>query len=390
MHDVPAPRAHEMLGRPSRPAAMRSGSKTPLHTTNTGGERFHQPGEYLASQRNTKETPGRHVVHALTHTRDARATRQRHEELHRAVNAHRRTRRFLEEARAGGVITTHLATRMGFAPATIAAHETAEKSFRQQMGSVPYTAKNFVTYMVKILNHPRWKSAGSCHTRAKQIRTIAKRAGATREMEDPRVVTLMASLARAMRMDPRRQARPLTPDGLATLLTALKAAGEEEITVLAILTYVLAIRLGDALRLHADEIHLDRPRPYVQMHAFKLRGSGAHGRYPLALRSRWKRWVNRWATKRNGRLLFRVEFQAALKIFDRVAPALQITGHSFRRGALQALIDAGYTASQVREVSQHKTDTALFDYLQELPHDFQDRVEDLQAAVQRVSTRPRA
>ena len=83
-------------------------------------------------------------------------------------------------------------------------------------------------------------------------------------------------------------------------------------------------------------------------------------------------------------------FQAALKIFDRVAPALQITGHSFRRGALQALIDAGYTASQVREVSQHKTDTALFDYLQELPHDLQDRVEDLQAAVQRVSTRPRA
>jgi len=382
-----------MLWRRSRPAAMRPGSATRRHKTAGRVERHQQPHTHDVqaqdSRREARATPGRHDEQELAHTRDARATRHRHEALHRAVNAHRRTRRFLHEAREGGEITAHLAARLGYAPATLAAYETAEKSFREQMGSVPYTAANFVAYMVKILNHPRWTSAGSCHTRAKQLRAIAKRAGATREMADPRVVTLMASLARAMRMDPRKQARPLTPAEFATLLTALTAAGEEELTALVILTYVLAIRMGDALRLHADEIHLNRKNPYIQMHAFKLRGGGAHGRHPLRLRDSWKRKVARWATKRNGRLLFQVRFQRAIKTMDRVAPALQITGHSFRRGALQALIDAGYTAAQVREVSQHKTDTALYDYLKELPHDLQRRVEDLQQAVQSASTRPR-
>ena len=162
---------------------------------------------------------------------------------------------------------------------------------------------------------------------------------------------------------------------------SLRKAKEIEVSIVVLICYMTAERLGSVLLLQTKAINITMKRCFVQFHRFKTMGT-AHGQIPLLMKNgRMATMIQEWMhVRRNHKSLFQVSYSKVFKTINLYAPkGLHLSGHSFRRGVLQELVRLGIKGEVIRQLSGHKTAYALFQYLREIPHDEHDRITELQA-----------
>ena len=198
-------------------------------------------------------------------------------------------------------------------------------------------------------------------------------------MRSMRVTAIVASLQKMAGTDPVRQAHPITTLEMHKLLNALHAAGEHQVAALAALTFLSAIRLGEALRLPTKGF----TEKLNQFQTFWFRNAGtAHGVHPLLGKGHFHKSIKKWLISRRGHAaVFDIKWEKALEIINRHTTN-HITGHSFRRGVLRAMLDLGAKAQELLEVSGHQTVKQLYQYLGMLPKDTAHKTLRLQQLVE--------
>ena len=274
------------------------------------------------------------------------------------------------------------------APGTAQNVRDAIKDYCRRTGVSPlrmqYTVKLFEAYVRGLLNCPKWQSMGAVHSRAKVLRAEATRQGAKTAMRSMRVTAIVASLQKMAGTDPVRQAHPVTILEMHKLLKALHAAGQHQVAALAAVTFISAIRLGEALRLATKGF--TAKMEMFQTFWFKNAGT-AHGAHPLLGKGHFHKSIKKWLITRRGHAaVFDIKWDKALEIINGHTidghTTNHITGHSFRRGVLRAMLDLGAKAQELLEVSGHQTVKQLYQYLGKMPKDTANKTLRLQQLVE--------
>jgi integrase len=216
-------------------------------------------------------------------------------------------------------------------------------------------------HLHSLLTIKAWKLS-SILTRARYIHMLAtrERAWVTKPiwLED-----ITSGLARMSAMDQATQAFPISKELLTALLQSLLLNGQLEMRAFLALAWLLAGRIGEVLVI--PRAHLRCGQLPVSIKFTYMKGVYGHQEKALPAGSlcdivcAWARHLDLLFPHRKRLFhLSRAKVMLVLKSFDQ-----RLTGHSFRRGALQHADQQGVAGADLQALSGHKTQQVLQRYL---------------------------
>ncbi len=216
-------------------------------------------------------------------------------------------------------------------------------------------------YLNDLLATKSWKLS-SVLTRARYIHMLAVREGFW-SVKPMWLEDITTGLARMSATDQVTQAHPITKDSLATLLQSLLRSNQMELRAFLALAWMLAGRIGEVLVI--PRAHLRQQQFPVTIKFSYLKGVYGHQEKTLPpgalcdIVCAWAAFLEQTQPKRKRLFhLTRAKVMTALKAFDP-----RLSGHSFRRGALQHADQHGAAGADLQVLSGHKTPHILQRYL---------------------------
>ncbi len=240
---------------------------------------------------------------------------------------------------------------------------SVEEELRQQarISQNPPFHPTTIKRAIQAMLQKGWKPS-SMLTRVRYMEMLSTRVGAWHSpqqwFED-----LKKGIGRLAALDHVKQAVPLSFTQLQTLLTSLRKKGKRELEAFFALTWLLAGRLGEIR--HIPTCHLRHNQVPVTVKFSIMKGVFGPQEKALAagpLCDIVTKWAAHLQTHHPTRKkLFKLnhrEIMKALKTLDS-----RLSGHSFRRGALQHANNSGMSGEDMRVLSGHKTTFILQRYL---------------------------
>jgi hypothetical protein len=193
-------------------------------------------------------------------------------------------------------------------------------------------------YIEQLINSPNWTSVDSILTRLHQV-TAALSLFKSSIAKDPILTRTAAALSKLKTFDAPTQATPATKTYVLRLIQLFSTMGECQMSALLALMWMGALRLADALRLPNGAINTTALIPFFQLKWHKNQKS-ARGIKVLLQDSPLFPPLARYAksVRTTQPLFFSIQPTRARNLLSRHST---ITGHSIRRGALQAMAAAG-------------------------------------------------
>lgn len=273
--------------------------------------------------------------------------------------------------------------QLGLAPSTASDYQRAMSHFLTVVPPPPsssssttslFSATRVLKYLEILINLPTWKSLGSVKTRTKQILAVAALSGSSNLSQHPQIKRFLKSLARLEKFDVPRQAVPAVRDQVVTLVSKLQTTNLQMAAILALM-WLGAFRLGDVMRAPMSSLRLSQHPPTIQLRWMKTE-TMARGKFILSRQSPLFQVLQRYYERIKSRrsrslLLFSLSISQVRYFLKTNTPW---TGHSFRRGALQCLADAGTPVDVLLKISGHSSEKMLLRYLRVPPKSTAERV----------------
>ena len=192
---------------------------------------------------------------------------------------------------------------------------------------------------------------------------LATRSGTWSPTLQPWWEDLKRGVSRLASLDKVKQAHPLSRTYLLELLNHLIKSNQRELAALFSLAWLLAGRLGEVIIIPRAHIRLKHSPITVKFSYLK----GVFGRQekilppgPLCdIVTNWAKLLDNQNVRRTR--LFHIPLEKAKVVLRNHDPAL--SGHSFRRGALQHANEHGAKGEDLRVLSGHKSEAVLQRYL---------------------------
>jgi hypothetical protein len=270
---------------------------------------------------------------------------------------------------------------LALAPSTLTAYRRALSEYMSFCSSstpeLPLSSATSVTaYIVSLVSDSRWTKVDSIITRLNQLLAVLAQQG-TPVPSSMELARLRSGLGKLASFDSQRHAVPIGPEDLLSLVESLVVSGYLQEAAVLSLTWLGAFRLADVLRLPAASVDLSSPEPSVQLNWQKNQLS-ARRKIPLA-ESTLLGTVRQYALTRpsSSPLFFSLRINRVRYVLTRLS---SYTGHSLRRGALQAMAARGIPTQDLLLISGHRSVPALLRYLGSAPADVQSTILRAQSA----------
>lgn len=271
---------------------------------------------------------------------------------------------------------------LNLAPTTLKSYQIAIAHYLQATSSSelsPTDPQRVALYIEHLVNDPAWNSVHSINTRLHQV-TASLSSWAPGLANQPLIKTLNSALSKLRTFDHVEQAVPATKDYFYKVLKTFQDLQEIEMCALLSLMWLGALRLADALRLPRSAIDVTCRQPFFQLR-FQKNQKSAVGKTMLLTTSPLMPLIKKYAetVSVTQPLFFRI---TPGRVRYLLAAHTTMTGHSIRRGSLQAMAAAGVPESEIRLISGHRTYSQLLQYLQLPPTAVQQATLRAQEAAQ--------
>jgi integrase len=171
-----------------------------------------------------------------------------------------------------------------------------------------------------------------------------------------------AQLARLLPFHQTRQAPPATPSQVARLRLHLPPPDADAVTLL----WAMAARFSDLERAALRDVQLTSRGWVVRLRLTKTTQAGVRGAFGIHLPEPQHSGLRqRKAAAPPDQPLLATTAAALRRNVRQLCPGLTL--HSFRRGAVQALLDAAVPTEEVRRLTGHTTEATLLGYADRLP-----------------------
>jgi integrase len=234
----------------------------------------------------------------------------------------------------------------------------------QQTQLPPFHHINIIEHMRRRLVSGSWKLS-SLLTHLRQINMLAMREHLPSPFLTQEIKDLQTGLWRLSLLDPPRQALPLTLEEITRATQRLRQQANLQAAALFALAWVLAGRLGEVIQIPASHLSFHKQALHIRFTVLKgVFGPQLKVVPTSAFTEIVKEWLCQHSTNKPRSLrLFSIAMPTAILLLRVATGNPHLTGHSFRRGALQHANKNKTSGQDLMTLSGHRSEQDLQRYI---------------------------